>query len=111
MLQKTREFVRSLTPKQMFDVFFISLSMFVGIYLRWRAPEVVIFGIFIWIILNPVSSRYLAAGAIFFLILTPIFLVTGNNITADQLAIYAYYFLIMAVIMGIVELWREKKKN
>jgi hypothetical protein len=89
------------------DVFFIAIVIAMGVFLHWKIAEIAVFSLFIWIILHPISSRYLAAIVIFFLILTPIFLISGNSIVADQLAIYAYYFLIMTVMMGIYELRKE----
>lgn len=90
------------------DAVFVVGVVSMGVFLHWKIEEIAIFAFFIWIILNPISSSYLAGGAIFFIILTPAFLLSGNLIVADRIAIYAYYFLIMAVMMGIFEVWRGK---
>ena len=96
--------MRKIFNKKTIDAFFILVVVAMGVFLHWRVTEIATFSLFIWIILNPISSRLLAAVAIFFLVLTPIFLVSGKSIIADQLAIYAYYFLIMTVMMGIYEI-------
>jgi len=102
--------LKKIRSKFALDSIFVVGVVFMGLFLHWKIAEIVIFTFFIWIILNPIPSSYPAAGAIFFLILTPIFLISGNAIIADQIAIYAYYFLIMAVIMGIYELKKEKEE-
>jgi hypothetical protein len=99
--------IKKITGKLAIDVFFIIIVIAMGIFFHWKIAEIAAFSLFIWIIFHPISSRYLASVTIFFLVLTPVFLISGKNTIADQLAIYAYYFLIMAVMMGIYEL----KKN
>jgi hypothetical protein len=54
------------------------------------------------------ASRIAVSLALFFLVLTPISLVLKNNVLAETVAIYAYYFLIIAVIGEIIALKREK---
>lgn len=106
-----KELLKKITPKILIDVFFIIIVIVMGLFLHWKVTEIAVFSLFIWIILHPISSRYLAAVAIFFLILTPIFLISGKNSIADQLAIYAYYFLIMTVMMGIYELRKNGEQE
>lgn len=106
-----RSVVRKISPKNAIDILFIGVVIAMGMFLDWKLSEITVFSLFIWIILNPISSRYLAAVAIFFLILTPIFLVSGKIIIADQLAVHAYYFLIMTVMMGIYELRKERGQD
>ena len=102
-----RSVAKKISPKNAVDILFIGIVVTMGLFLDWKVTEIVVFSLFIWIILNPISSRYLAAVAIFFLILTPISLVSGKIIIADQLAVHAYYFLIMTVMMGVYELRKE----
>jgi len=49
--------------------------------------------------------------ALFFLAFTPILLAMGRNAQAEEFSIYAYYFLVMAVVRGVVEVWEEKIAN
>lgn len=101
-----RKLLKKLVSKPVVDGVFVVIVFVMGFFLHWKIYEVAVFSLFIWIILNPVSSRVPAGLAIILLIFTPLFLIGGKNIIADQLAIYAYYFLIMAVMMGIYELWK-----
>lgn len=104
-----KNIIEKISRKKIIDTFFVAVVITMGIFLHWKMTEIAIFSLFIWIILNPISSQYLAVGAIFFLILTPFFMVFKKDIIANQLAIYAYYFLIMTVIMGIYEIWKENR--
>jgi len=90
---------------------FILIAVFLGVYLKWNAFETVIFCIFICTILHPLPSRFLAMPAFFFLILTAFFLVFKQEIIAEQLAIYCYYFLVMTVIAGVYETRKEEKEK
>jgi hypothetical protein len=93
------------------DGILLSLSLFMGIYLKWNLFEVAIFLVFIYIILHPVESRLLAMPALFFLILTPFFLIFKQEMIAEKLAIYCYYFLIMTVMMGLYEVRQEDREK
>lgn len=84
------------------------IGMALGVYLNWNVIEIMIFGIFIWSILEYIPSRILAIPALIFLSVTPFLLVLERKDRAEEFAIYAYYFLIMATIMGIYELKRER---
>jgi hypothetical protein len=54
------------------------------------------------------TSRISASFAMLFLISTPILLILKNNVLAETVAIYAYYFLIIAVVGEIIALKKEK---
>jgi len=105
-----RKLLKKLFSKPVIDGAFVVIVFAMGFFLHWKIYEIALFSLFIWIILNPISSRYLAFGAICFLILTPLFLIGGKKIIADQLAIFAYYFLIMAVMMGIYEVRKDRSE-
>jgi|WetSurMetagenome_2_1015567.scaffolds.fasta_scaffold245148_2 hypothetical protein len=92
------------------DFSILAVSLVLGIYLKWNIFEIAIFCVFIYIILHPVESRYLAMPALFFLVLTPFFLVFKQEAIAEQLAIYCYYFLIMTVMMGIYEVRKDDRE-
>jgi len=100
--------LKKLFKKKTLNVLILCLSIGMGIYFDWKIMEIIIFLIFVSIILRPVSSRLVAVPALFFLVLTPILLIMKRDPQAEQMAIYAYYFLIMAVIMGIYEVRKEK---
>jgi len=100
--------LKKITPKKVLNICIILLALGMGIYFQWGAMGTLIFVIFIGTILRPVSSRILAFPALFFLILTPIALITKRDLIAENLAIWAYYFLILATIMGIREVRQDK---
>lgn len=52
------------------------------------------------------DSRISAACALALLVLTPLLLVFNNNVFAETVAVYAYYFLVIAVITQIGEHFR-----
>jgi len=57
------------------------------------------------------DSRYSASLALFFLILTPIFLSMKKDIIAEMFAVNTYYFLVIAVFTQIRELDNFKKEK
>ena len=93
------------------DIGIVILSFVMGIYLGWDTINAVIFAIFIWIIINPIPSRYLAYPALLFLSITPFLLILDKKDKAEEFAIYAYYFLAMTVIMGIYEIRKEDNNS
>lgn len=58
------------------------------------------------------NSRWSAGIALVFLIICPVSLILKERTAlAETFAIYAYYFLIIAVLTQIRELWRENKRK
>lgn len=96
-----------MTPGKALNIGLLGAALVMGIYFQWGFMNTLIFMIFVATILRPVSSRIMAFPALFFLVLTPFALILKQDILAENLAIYAYYFLIMAVIMGIYEVRSE----
>ena len=103
--------IKKITQKKIINSIIILLALGMGIYFHWGLISILIFLIFIAVILRPVSSRILAFPALFFLILTPIALIFEKDDIAENLAIYAYYFLVMATIMAIYEIRKEDIKK
>ena len=99
---------KSILTKKSLNVLVYCLTIGMGIYFDWKVMEIIISLVFISIILRPVSSKLLAFPAILFLILTLILLFLKKDYQAEQMAVYAYYFLVMSAIMGIYET-RTKK--
>lgn len=100
--------IKKMTAQKGLNIFLLLLAVILGGYFQWGIMNTLIFLIFIGIILRPVSSRIMAFPALFFLVLTPFALILKQDLLAENFAIYAYYFLIMAVIMGIREVRSEK---
>lgn len=93
------------------DVGFMLAGILLGVFLGWDIVQVAIFAVFIWSILGPIPSRLLAIPALFFLSLVPFLLLVKMDAQAEIYAVYAYYFLVMAVIRGIIEIRTEKENT
>jgi hypothetical protein len=81
-----------------------------GAFFEWNLVEIFLFLVFLWSILGPLSSRSLAVPALVFLSATPLLLMFEREDQAETFAVYAYYFLVMAVIRAMMEL-REEGEN
>lgn len=58
------------------------------------------------------DGRIPASFALFFLILTPVFLILNLEELAEQFAVYAYYFLVITVVTQIIEMkanWKRER--
>lgn len=91
------------------DASLFAVSVLFGVLFDWNIVEIGIFTIFIAVILGYVSLRSIGIAAIFFLAFTPVLLFLDRDARAEEFAVYAYYFLVMAVIRGIVEVRSERR--
>ncbi|MEI6499100.1 MAG: hypothetical protein WCO23_04000 [bacterium] len=96
---------------QNLDYAILIVALIVGVYLRWKLEDIAFVLFLIWHFLHPLTSQTLAKVALFFLSLTPIFLIIKRDASAEQFAVYAYYFLVLTVIMAIIEMKREEKSD
>lgn len=103
--------VEVFVKRRIWDIGVLIAGIVMGIYFQWNIIEILIFLIFVWSILGPIVSRYLAWPAILFLILTAATLFFGKKELAEEFSIYAYYFLVMTVIRGIIEARTEKNES
>ncbi len=94
--------------KRKVDAWFVLAGIVFGTLLNWDVIEIAFFAVFIWSIVGPIQSRWLALPAFFFLAFTPILLLLDRETRAEEFAVYAYYFLVMAVIRGVIEVRAEK---
>lgn len=102
--------IEALVKSRRADAVVLLAGVVLGVFLDWTMIEIAIFMFFIWSIVGPIPSRFLAVPALFFLSFTPILLLLGREDRAEEFAVYAYYFLVMAVIQGIVEVRSEKRQ-
>ena len=110
MEQDKKQFdIKEFVVRRKMDVGFLLAGIVFGTLLNLDVIEIIFFAVFIWSIVGPIASRYLALPALFFLAFTPILLVLDREARAEEFAIYAYYFMVMAVIRGIIEVRNEKK--
>lgn len=87
----------------------LSVFVFLGSLLAWRNFDFTIVGTLILVyfgisLIWNLSSRIAASLALFFLVCTPILLAMKNDTLAEMMAIYAYYFLVIAVVSEILAL-------
>jgi len=101
----------TLILKKKFDLILVVVALTIGIYFKWELLDLFFFLLFIWIIMNPIQSRYPASGALVLLVICPFLLIFKKNDLAEQSAVYAYYFLIFTVIMAFYELKKEDKTS
>ena len=66
---------------------------------------------FVAFLLYQWDSRVIAAGALVSLVACPFLLIAGEDALAEQMAVYAYYFLVMTVALQIVEYKRHPNKH
>ncbi|MCX6715653.1 MAG: hypothetical protein NT077_01390 [Candidatus Taylorbacteria bacterium] len=83
--------------------------IFVILLLIWNfSYEAIIFLIlFVAFALYDWDSRIIATGALVSLASCPILLITKQDAIAEQMAVYAYYFLVMTVVLQIIEYKRH----
>lgn len=85
-------------------------SFFMGFYFQWEISNFIFFILFVFLILHPISSRFFAVGAIFFLITTAVLLIMKKDDLAEITAIWVYYFMIFIAVASFSEL-QDKNDN
>ena len=106
---KEKDKLIEFAKRKRIELVFLGVAVLIGVFLGWTNVEIVIFTMFVGSILSPISSRCLAIPALFFLVLSALMAIPGDKERADEFAVYAYYFLIMAVVMGFYEIRKERK--
>ncbi len=79
-----------------------------GIYFQWAMVDIAMLLVLLWSFLAQIPSQKLAIVALTFLIVAPLLLAVDRETQAEQYAVYAYYFLVMATMRAITELQNEK---
>ncbi len=96
--------------KENLAVIFIALALSILI-LNYDRDEIRTFLIFCFYfflsLIFKIDSRYPILAAIFFLVVAAILLAKDNAAYANKLATYAYYFLVVGVLLNIIELLRK----
>lgn len=90
---------------------YLILGLGLGLYFNWTAVEILFFLFFLWTLLGPIASRYLALLTIVFFSFVPFLLIFKRPERAEEFAIYAYYFFGMAVLRAILEVKAEQVKK
>ncbi len=87
----------------------IFLSIIVSSYLNWRPTLIVFMSAVVFLILNPIKSKYLATVSILFLFFVPIFSFLSLE---DKAMLFAKLFVVIMIITlftMVVEISHEKK--
>ena len=87
---------------------YLVIGLGLGLYFNWTAVEILLFLFFLWSLLGPIASRYLALITLIFFSFVPLLLFFKRPEQAEEFAVYAYYFFGMAVLRAILE-ERERK--
>lgn len=95
--------------KARIDIVFVSFAFLISAYLNWEIRDISALCFTVWVILNPIPSRLMAKSALFFLVMTPILFVLKKESYAEQVAILAYYSLILSVGLSIFEYTKQNK--
>lgn len=85
------------------DYFLVMLSMALGIYLNWEITNIAMIAFIVWIILNPLSSQIMIKISLFSIFIISVMLILQKTDLAETVAIIAYYFLVLTVIVAINE--------
>jgi len=104
---KKELFKKYVTQKKV-NLVILLIAFLMGLYFDWAVVDALIFVVFIAIILKPIPGRFLAIPALFCLAVTPFLLILEKEERAEEFAIYAYYFLVMAVIMEVYAIRKEE---
>jgi len=87
--------------------------IFIALLFIWHFSfEAIIFlTLFVSFALYAWDSRILTGIALAFLISCPILLISKKEDIAEQMAVYAYFFLVMTVVLQIVEYLKASRKS
>jgi hypothetical protein len=79
----------------------------------WNAsPDSIFFStLFLCFLLYKWDSRIVAAGALISLAICPMLLLLNQNVWAELMAVYAYFFLVITVALQIVEYKRHPQEH
>lgn len=85
------------------------ILIIVVLFFIWKVnTEAIIFlTLFITFAIYDWESRVLATGALVSLASCPVLLILKQDTFAEQMAVYAYYFLVMTVVLQIIEFKRH----
>lgn len=80
----------------------------------WGISAGLLWGLFLFFALYRLDSRVVGSLAIVTLVVCPVLLSLGSewgDTTAEEVAVYAYFFLVMTVVLQILEYRRQAKRE
>lgn len=90
---------------------FIGIVLFFILKWLWGAEAGIFLGIFILFLLMKWDSRVFVFFGLIFLVTCPFLLMFEKDVTAENMAVYAYYCLFLGVSLQLVEYWRENRQT
>lgn len=83
------------------------LAVFLGVGLYVNVVSALLWALFLAFLIYRWDNRILGAMAILLLVACPILLALSQQAWAEQVAVWAYFLLVMTVVLQIVEFKRE----
>ncbi len=89
--------------------YWLLILIFVALLAIWQfsLESIIFLTLFVSFALYSWDSRIVATGALISLASCPILLIAKKDAYAEQMAVYAYYFLVITVILQIIEYKRH----
>ncbi len=106
-----KKILKCFSPKIIIEIILLALSVWMGMYFQWDIFNLGFFLLFVVLILHPLSSRYPAGAAIALLVATAALLVVKKNDWAENMVTWAYYSMILILMMAISELKANKDES
>ena len=101
--------LKDIYRKKIRILFVIGLA--VGAYYLWGLSSSLLWGLFLIFLFCAWDSRVIASLALVCLSACPVLLHLKMDKTAEEIAVYAYFFLVMTVVLQIFEYWRDERKE
>lgn len=102
--------IKDIKKEYLYSVLILIFAVLLFIW-QFNFEAITFLTLSLFFVLYAWDSRVVAGAALAFLASDPILLIYKKDNFAEQMAIYAYYFLITAVVLQIVEYWRESRKS
>lgn len=87
------------------SIIFLAASL---IYFKLDLVSMIIAFYFLLAIIFSLESRYSFGLGLFFLVLTALMQILGNERIAENYAVYAFYFLVIGTTTGLIETVKNK---
>ena len=82
-----------------------------GAFLEFPAVEITVALLFGWVLIQKIPSYYLIIPVFFLLGVAPILLLLKRPEQAEAFSTYAYYFMVMALVRGYLELKNKPSES
>lgn len=97
--------------KPLLDYSFVALALTVGLYQNWKLPEIALFGFVVYFFLNPIPRGRLMKLIPLIFFLVPAALVLNRRDRAEEIAVVAYYLVVIILGLAIYEYIHNKNSS